>query len=51
VRVASAERLRVTSEEDVLVDCDSGVCGRLPAIYRVVRDALTVIAPPAPQRG
>ena len=32
------------SEEDVLVDCDGEVIGRLPAIYEIVPGAITVCA-------
>jgi diacylglycerol kinase family enzyme len=44
VRVTSARRLDVTSKEDVLVDCDGEVIGRLPAVYEIVPAAITVCA-------
>ncbi len=44
-RVRSAGSVYVTSKEDVLVDCDGDVCGRLPATYRVVPGALHVCVP------
>ena len=44
VRVASARRVEVSSEEDVLVDCDGEVIGRLPAVYEIVPGAITVCA-------
>jgi len=44
IRVVDVHVLRVTSPEHVLVDCDGELCGRLPATYTVVRDALTVRA-------
>jgi diacylglycerol kinase family enzyme len=44
VRVTSARRAEVRSEEDVLVDCDGEVIGRLPAIYEIVPAAITVCA-------
>jgi diacylglycerol kinase (ATP) len=44
-RVRSARTLRVTSNEDVLVDCDGDLCGRLPATYRAVAGALNVCVP------
>jgi YegS/Rv2252/BmrU family lipid kinase len=42
VRVIAARSVEVRSEEDVLVDCDGEVIGRLPAIYEVVPGAITV---------
>ncbi len=42
VRVTSARRVDVTSREDVLVDCDGEVIGRLPAVYEIVPRAVTV---------
>ncbi len=44
VRVTSARRVEVRSEEDVLVDCDGEVIGRLPAVYEIVPAAITVCA-------
>jgi diacylglycerol kinase family enzyme len=44
VRVTSARRIEVSSAEDVLVDCDGEVIGRLPAVYEIVPDAITVCA-------
>jgi diacylglycerol kinase family enzyme len=44
VRVTSARRIDVESQDDVLVDCDGEVCGRLPAIYEIVPGAITVCA-------
>ena len=44
VRVTSARRIDVASRDDVLVDCDGEVCGRLPASYTVVPGAITVCA-------
>jgi diacylglycerol kinase (ATP) len=44
VRVTSARRIDVASAEDVLVDCDGEVIGRLPAVYEIVTDAITVCA-------
>ena len=44
VRVTSARRIDVTSKEDVLVDCDGEVIGRLPAVYEIVPGAITVCA-------
>jgi diacylglycerol kinase (ATP) len=44
-RVRAARMIRVTSDEDVLVDCDGDVCGRLPATYRAVAGALEVCVP------
>ena len=44
VRVASARRVEVSSTEDVLVDCDGEVIGRLPAVYEIVPGAITVCA-------
>ena len=44
VRVIAARRVEVRSEEDVLVDCDGEVIGRLPATYEVVPGAITVCA-------
>ncbi len=44
VRVMSARRIDVTSKEDVLVDCDGEVIGRLPAVYEIVPAAITVCA-------
>jgi YegS/Rv2252/BmrU family lipid kinase len=44
VRVTPARRVEVRSEEDVLVDCDGEVIGRLPATYEIVPGALTVCA-------
>ena len=44
VRVTSAQRIGVTSNEDVLVDCDGEVIGRLPAFYEIVPGAITVCA-------
>ncbi len=43
--VRAAQVLRITSEEDVLVDCDGDLCGRLPATYRAVPGALNVCVP------
>jgi diacylglycerol kinase family enzyme len=45
VRVTSARRVEVRSEEDVLVDCDGEVIGRLPATYEILPGAITVCAP------
>jgi diacylglycerol kinase (ATP) len=42
VRVTSARRIHATSREDVLVDCDGEVIGRLPAVYEIVPGAMTV---------
>jgi YegS/Rv2252/BmrU family lipid kinase len=47
-RVRSARVLEVTSDEDVLVDCDGDLCGRLPARYTVVAQALNVCVPRHP---
>ena len=44
VRVTSARRIDVASKEDVLVDCDGEVIGRLPAVYEIVPGAITVCA-------
>jgi YegS/Rv2252/BmrU family lipid kinase len=44
VRVTSANRIDVASHDDVLVDCDGEVIGRLPATYSVVPGAITVCA-------
>jgi YegS/Rv2252/BmrU family lipid kinase len=44
-RVCAAQEVRVTSNEDVLVDCDGDLCGRLPATYRAVAEALEVCVP------
>jgi YegS/Rv2252/BmrU family lipid kinase len=44
VRMTSARRIEVTSKEDVLVDCDGEVVGRLPATYTVLPGAVTVRA-------
>ncbi len=44
-RVRSARVLEVSSSEDVLVDCDGDVCGRLPAMYTVVAHALDICVP------
>ncbi len=44
VRVTSASRIDVTSKEDVLVDCDGEVIGRLPATYTILPAAITVCA-------
>jgi diacylglycerol kinase (ATP) len=44
VRVTSARHIHVTSDEDVLVDCDGEVIGRLPAAYTVLPGAITVCA-------
>jgi YegS/Rv2252/BmrU family lipid kinase len=44
VRVTSARRIDVSSKEDVLVDCDGEVIGRLPAVYEIVPAAITVCA-------
>ncbi len=44
-RVSAVQVLRVTSDEDVLVDCDGDLCGRLPVTYRAVPGALTVCVP------
>ena len=44
VRVTSARRVHVESQDDVLVDCDGEVCGRLPAVYEIVPGAITVCA-------
>jgi YegS/Rv2252/BmrU family lipid kinase len=44
VRVTSARRIHVASHEDVMVDCDGEVVGRLPAIYTVLPGAITVCA-------
>jgi diacylglycerol kinase family enzyme len=44
VRVIAARRVEVRSEEDVLVDCDGEVIGRLPATYEILSGALTVCA-------
>jgi diacylglycerol kinase (ATP) len=44
VRVTSARRIDVASKEDVLVDCDGEVVGRLPAVYEIVPGAITVCA-------
>jgi diacylglycerol kinase (ATP) len=44
VRVTSARRIDVASTEDVLVDCDGEVIGRLPAVYEIVPGAITVCA-------
>jgi YegS/Rv2252/BmrU family lipid kinase len=43
--VHTAQVVRVTSNEDVLVDCDGDLCGRLPATYRAVAGALRVCVP------
>ncbi len=45
VRVTSAGCVRVSSPQDVLVDCDGEVCGRLPATYSILPGALTVCVP------
>jgi diacylglycerol kinase (ATP) len=42
VRVTSARRIDVESGDDVLVDCDGEVIGRLPVSYTVVPGAITV---------
>jgi diacylglycerol kinase (ATP) len=44
VRVTSARRIEVASAEDVLVDCDGEVIGRLPAVYEIVPGAIEVCA-------
>ncbi|MGE5360632.1 MAG: diacylglycerol/lipid kinase family protein [Bacteroidales bacterium] len=45
-RVQAGRTLRVTSpEEEVLVDCDGELCGRLPATYGVVPAALRICVP------
>jgi diacylglycerol kinase family enzyme len=44
-RVRAARAIRVTSNENVLVDCDGDVCGRLPATYHAVAGALEVCVP------
>jgi diacylglycerol kinase (ATP) len=44
VRVTSARRIEVSAAEDVLVDCDGEVIGRLPAVYEIVPRAITVCA-------
>jgi YegS/Rv2252/BmrU family lipid kinase len=44
-RVRTAQVIRVTSGEDVMVDCDGDLCGRLPATYRAVAGALKVCVP------
>jgi diacylglycerol kinase (ATP) len=44
-RVRAARMIRVSSNEDVLVDCDGDVCGRLPATYRAVAGSLEVCVP------
>jgi diacylglycerol kinase family enzyme len=44
VRLTSARCIDVTSEDDVLVDCDGEVIGRLPAVYEIVPAAITVCA-------
>jgi diacylglycerol kinase (ATP) len=44
VRVVPARRVEVRSEEEVLVDCDGEVIGRLPAAYEIVPAAITVCA-------
>ena len=44
-RVRAAREIHLASKEDVLVDCDGEVCGRLPATYRVVAGALNVCVP------
>lgn len=44
-RVRTAKTVRVTSAQDVMVDCDGELCGRLPATYRIVADALNVCIP------
>ena len=44
VRVTSARRVEVSSAEDVLVDCDGEVVGRLPATYEILPGAITVCA-------
>ncbi len=41
-RIRPAREVRAASSEDVLVDCDGEVCGRLPATYCVVAGALNV---------
>jgi diacylglycerol kinase (ATP) len=45
LRMAGARVLHASSAEDVLVDCDGELCGRLPATYQVVPGRLTVCAP------
>jgi diacylglycerol kinase (ATP) len=45
VAISPARRLDLSSGEDVLVDCDGEVCGRLPATYAVAPGALTVCVP------
>jgi diacylglycerol kinase (ATP) len=45
VRVTPGRRLDLSSRDDVLVDCDGEVCGRLPATYAIVPGALDVCAP------
>jgi diacylglycerol kinase (ATP) len=42
VRVTSGRRIHVTSREQVLVDCDGEVIGRLPAVYEIVPGAIMV---------
>lgn len=44
VRGTSARRIEVASQDDVLVDCDGEVIGRLPAVYEIVPGAITVCA-------
>jgi YegS/Rv2252/BmrU family lipid kinase len=44
-RVRTAQVIHVTSTEDVAVDCDGDLCGRLPATYRAVAGALKVCVP------
>jgi diacylglycerol kinase family enzyme len=44
VRVTPARRIEVASQDDVLVDCDGEVIGRLPAVYEIVPSAITVCA-------
>jgi YegS/Rv2252/BmrU family lipid kinase len=43
--VRTAQVVRIASDEDVLVDCDGDLCGRLPATYRVTTGALRVCVP------
>jgi diacylglycerol kinase (ATP) len=45
VTVQSSARLHVASREDVLVDCDGEICGKLPAEYSVLPGVLTVCVP------
>ena len=45
VAISPARRLDLSSGEEVLVDCDGEVCGRLPASYLVAPRALTVCVP------